>query len=840
MVGTPTITISISNSAILNNFSYQYNYDARRRMISKKLPGASPVYMVYDDRDRLVLSQDGNQRLINQWTFTKYDALNRPVSTGFYTATQTLSQMQAAVNSYYTGLSTNGGAWYESLIGKTAGNIEGYDNKSFPQVSDTTQYLTVNYYDDPTYILSAWGSNYNYTDDNLTSGTYTQLTAALVLSAVAGHPVGGKVKLLDGSNTWLKSITYYDDHYRVIQTISDNIKGKTDRVSNLYDFPGRLLASTITHQSLTHSPQTVARNFTYDQASRMLQTWHSVNGTTPVLLESNSYNEVGQKVTKSLYSTDAGSTFKQNVDQRYNIRGWLTSINNSSLTSDNGATNSDTTDLFGMNLNYDNAVSGLTNSGGAQYNGNISSLSFSTNLALGTIQQRGYAYTYDPMNRLMAATHKQYSTGWNSSSAFHENNLTYDLNGNILSLSRMDANGAAMDQLTYNYGVGNATGNKLMYVADAGNASAGFVDGNTTGNDYAYDSAGNMVTDKNKKIASIIYNYLNLPQQVTKTTGESIKYSYDATGRKQRQQVYDAGSLITKNTEYDGEFIYQGDTLQFINHEEGRIVMKGVSTPEYQYHLKDHLGNVRTTFTTQRNVDTPVATFETANQNVEQSQFLRMDDARTINATLFDHTRNGVTAYSERLSGSANEKTGIARSISVMPGDTINLTVYAKYVDPNNSNNTAALSQLLTQIIAGTASAGTVIDGASYSTNGITPFPYIGMAGEGNDNTTSGPKAYMNYITFDRNFVPILTDVTQTNFVRMSTAGKEDGTNLPNGNPHEKLTAQLIVKQAGYMYIWLSNEETSPVEVYFDDFYSATNKITGSAAGRFLSIRPLF
>jgi len=81
------------------------------------------------------------------------------------------------------------------------------------------------------------------------------------------------------------------------------------------------------------------------------------------------------------------------------------------------------------------------------------------------------------------------------------------------------------------------------------------------------------------------------------------------------------------------------------------------------------------------------------------------------NSALFDHTHNGTTSYSERLSGSANEKTGIARSISVMPGDTIKMEVYA-----SNSNNTAALTQLLAQIIAGTASAATVIDGANYAT----------------------------------------------------------------------------------------------------------------------------
>ena len=41
-------------------FSYQYNN--RGQVIEKKVPGVEPVSMVYDQRDRLVATQDGNQR----------------------------------------------------------------------------------------------------------------------------------------------------------------------------------------------------------------------------------------------------------------------------------------------------------------------------------------------------------------------------------------------------------------------------------------------------------------------------------------------------------------------------------------------------------------------------------------------------------------------------------------------------------------------------------------------------------------------------------------------------------------------------------------------------------
>jgi hypothetical protein len=93
---------------------------------------------------------------------------------------------------------------------------------------------------------------------------------------------------------------------------------------------------------------------------------------------------------------------------------------------------------------------------------------------------------------------------------------------------------------------------------------------------------------------------------------------YASTGKKK------------KTTEYDGDFIYQNDTLQFINHEEGRIVMTG-TTPEYQYHLKDHLGNVRLTFSTQLVPQPFTATFESSAQTAEAANFLNYPSGSGIN-----------------------------------------------------------------------------------------------------------------------------------------------------------------------------------------------------------------
>src|SRR5205085_2296191 len=164
-------------------------------------------------------------------------------------------------------------------------------------------------------------------------------------------------------------------------------------------------------------------------------------------------------------------------------------------------------DLFGMDLLYNETISGLGNS--AMYNGNISAMRWSNNLGLSDTKERGYKFDYDAMNRLTAATQKTYSTAtWNSSTAFRESELTYDLNGNIKTLLRTDDTGSLMDSLNYRYGYNQTASNMLLKVKDVGSPK-GFTDATSVDNDYAYDNNGNLTLDKNKNITSITYNHLN-------------------------------------------------------------------------------------------------------------------------------------------------------------------------------------------------------------------------------------------------------------------------------------------------------------------------------------------
>ncbi|MEJ0055077.1 MAG: RHS repeat-associated core domain-containing protein [Bacteroidota bacterium] len=102
-----------------------------------------------------------------------------------------------------------------------------------------------------------------------------------------------------------------------------------------------------------------------------------------------------------------------------------------------------------------------------------------------------------------------------------------------------------------------------------------------------------------------------------------------------------------------------------------------------------------------------------------------------------------------------------------------------------------------------------MVDGGSYAAStGSFNAGYPGLLSK-TDN--GAPKAYLNWLIFDKNYGFITGG-----FKQITTAAKEAGTDVA----HERVapSSDIAIAQAGYAYIYLSNEAASPVEVYFDDF----------------------
>jgi RHS repeat-associated protein len=123
-----------------------------------------------------------------------------------------------------------------------------------------------------------------------------------------------------------------------------------------------------------------------------------------------------------------------------------------------------------------------------------------------------------------------------------------------------------------------------LKVDDNSSETASFKD--VVGDDYEYWLDGSLKKDNNKEITQIDYNYLKLPEQITLTTGRWIKYEYDAGGTKLKKTL-----STGKYTDYEEDEIYEDGVLYQTSHDEGRIV-----NDEYEYNIKDHLGNLRVAF----------------------------------------------------------------------------------------------------------------------------------------------------------------------------------------------------------------------------------------------------
>lgn len=801
----------------IDRWCFQYKYDQYGRNTHKRIPGSGWVYMLYDRWDRLILQQDANQRKSNKWLFNKYDIHNRVIMTGFVTGYQENIQtsLMANLNRYET----------------PASNSIGYTNNCFPSHNES-MLQTITYYD--CYNFTAYPGWDNeglkftpFVADGLLNipaifnrGDITKVTDPVV----RGYATGSKVKVL-GQEKWLNSVTYYDRKYRIVQTISENQPGLVDIVSIQYnDLTGKPVKRRTTHHGSTVI--NVTEEYTYDQAQRLIRVHHQVNNQPKILLVQNSYNELGQLVERNFHSQD-GVKFLQSVDMRYNIQGWLTSINNSSLTND-AQLNDDTGDLFGMELQYHNPIS--INNGALTpiklYNGNVSSLKWKTDTRMTIPVEKIYGFGYDHLGRFKQAYFATLKNGtWTGDPGlFNERVNTYDRNGNIggsitpstgiIRSGLVNVDKADIDNLLYRY-----NGNRLMHVKDNAISNVGFKDKpgvDVSLDEYTYDDNGNLVEDFNKSVTRITYNHLNLPEVIEITRVEMspnridrIEYNYDATGRKLTRKVWLGGQKVWE-TSYVGSLQYDNGKVSFFETPEGRAVWTG-SGFEYEYFLKDHQNNVRVVYGQMKETKSYKATMELSLETKEKGQygFRNISEARVVgnNFTPAGEANIPVTLYSARCNGFADGTVssypvGPAKTLKVSAGDVIYTEVFARYNQVKTLPNTVTASVLAASVA---------------SAFGITKIENPVLWQEINANaplvssrlspSTVIPKAYLALLYFDINNV----------FKRAAVSGITESAY----RSFEKLTLSFTPDVEGHVFIYVVNEANSSalLDVYFDDLY---------------------
>ncbi|SHI64887.1 DUF6443 domain-containing protein [Flavobacterium terrae] len=558
----------------LNGLCYQYKYDYRNRLVAKKLPGKQWEFIVYDKLDRPVAtgpafspSGDATSGVL----ITEYDVFGRVTQTGW----KAMSIDE-----------TSRGSWQNNINSGTN-----------PFVLGTTDILTKNFYD-----------NYSF-NPNLSVGTP-------YATNVKGLQTGSWVKVLDPNNPNASELSYtlYDYKYRPIVTHTNNYLGGYTHTINTLDWAGKTLQTQTTHKRVNSDTEIkVTDTFEYTPEDRLSLHKQQINNLPEQLIAKNTYDELGQLTSKNVGGNDVTGTLGlQKVDYNYNIRGWLTAINDVANLSK--GTNLELNDLFAFKIGYNthNTIGTNDIEPWLLYNGNIAETYWRTN---SDNVIRKYNYKYDALNRLLDAQYikPEVSSAYNS----YRELLSYDKNGNINYLSRngdQDSDGSlpenTIDELNYTYDP--IKKNQLIKVIDYSFNPQGFRDDsdgvNDPDDDYEYDANGNLTKDDNKGITKIFYNHLNLPTKIdfTSVSNQKIEYIYNALGQKVQKKVYDLiyngttfvpGSNVTQYL--NGGFQYRDNVLQFFPHAEGYVnntVVNGANNYNYVFNYTDHLGNIRVSY----------------------------------------------------------------------------------------------------------------------------------------------------------------------------------------------------------------------------------------------------
>ena len=860
IVGTWSI-----NTTQKNEYCFLYGYDSRHHMDFNKVPGAQEIYMIYDGRDRLVMTQDGKMRAANQWLVTLYDDLNRPVQTGLVAnssiGSKSFLSHEAAANAASTypfnqwNIPASG---YEML---TQNGYDSYDSIPAGSPSGTLD------------ITNITATNF-FTTYNAAPDYAQQISQSLNIS---GLPTWSKVKVLNSvPANYLYTVNIFDDKGRLIQVKSTNYTSTSsttgiDVLTTQYDFSEKIIRTHLSHQKSgtnSHTYYVLTKN-SYDHCGRILSISKRANidggsNTTDKVILKSSYDEIGE-LKKKIYGASLDS-----MTYDYNIRGWLLGGNRAFAKDTASSTN-----YFGFELAYDNTaliINGLSKSyTAAQYNGNIAGMLWKSN---GDDQVRKYDFVYDAVNRLTSANFTQL-TNQNFSTAagldFSTTGLTYDANGNILTMVQKGwklTGSVTIDSLKYNY---LTNSNRLQNVLDLKNDTASKLGDfksstaymaalggtkSSSATDYSWDVNGNMTSDRNKDIGTgagdgITYNFLNLPQSIWFKGKGRIDYVYDAVGNKLIKTVIDSTITPVKlTTTLYMMGIYQNDTLQFIGHEAGRMrPVIGTQAPfVYDYFIKDHLGNVRMTLTEEQKQDVyPAATLEGSQVSTDKSmlnwekQFYTIDNTKITGigsitgfptasnypnnngnppansiasgAYPVGYTVNDVATNSVmyKVNGNTN-KTGLGFVVRVMAGDHINIFGKSYYYAPggNFGNSTAplVLSDILNAFVGSPSSpAGSKgLSETNMESLNSGSFTIPSSLYHGSDGVTSStPKAYINYIFFD----------DQMRYAGKSGFSQVGSTGVIKNHWNDASMQNIAVPKNGYLYVYVSNE--SPVDVYFDN-----------------------
>ncbi|MEM7161704.1 MAG: hypothetical protein AAF487_04615 [Bacteroidota bacterium] len=509
----------------------KYKYNNLGQLVFQTTPDGGNSYFWYDDLGRLRLSQNDQQRVDDQFSYSIYDNLGRLIEVGEYSD---LDQ-----NMTFTNLTET----FDPVLHTTlTDEVENAISNPYWPLNYTNEVVKTDY-----------SKAYNYAG-------FEQTFLQNRVSRTVNYGQAGN------SEDDIRTYYSYDPHGnvdRLLQVIP-GIGSKYLRY--VYDLvSGNVLE---VHYQEGEVDQLIHR-YEYDADNRITSVLTSKDGVIWDRDAQYTYYRHGP-----LKRTQLGEDLVQGTDYTYTIHGWLKAINNvnmdvsSDLSQDGLVVKDFARDAFAMTLNYftgdyssasspldytSQQASELYANSTDLFNGNISSWQNnmfvpngqgSGTLVDGIDNHSANSYRYDELNRILTSEFRlaQGATGWQTGNDYASGYI-YDRNGNILSLHRnaYAASGELiMDEMDYTYTEMDQFGhanNRLSQVQDHA-TTVSFDDIEDGVTNFIYDEIGNLISDihaaDQEGIQNIEWTVSGKIKSIDNlaATDSDLEFIYDATGNR--------------------------------------------------------------------------------------------------------------------------------------------------------------------------------------------------------------------------------------------------------------------------------------------------------------------
>ncbi|MBQ9077161.1 MAG: hypothetical protein IJY31_04895 [Muribaculaceae bacterium] len=559
-----------SNDDLLERLCHSFRYDVFHRLTMLRRPGSEPEYYVYDKLDRVIFSQDGNQRLTGTWSVNKY-------TRDFHLAVEGYAVMEGATRE------TLQQQWgHRMLIESPSPASEA--GLLYTDTCGISGFIPMKayFYNDYSHWRWALPHDSGYPADTPPS------SRGLLTGTATKH--GG---------TCMVTALVYDRRRRVIAESSRDYWMESHGHERYYDYSFRgVLQRMKTAVSIYAGGEAVERHtaeweYTRDRGDRITRATLSIDGGIPCVAWSGTYDAIGRLCS---YTPGDGlpvaSGIPGTVTYSYDTGGRVTMIESP---------------WFSQELYYTTNPNDST--AAVSYSGSLNAATERTSTPSSPVSspamtETAMSYRYDALGRLLSATDTRSGGGFGES-------FGYDRNGNILELTRSFSGTTVQDAAIVRHG------NRIRSVYDVSDDSrTGEVPQFPSG-DYPhaveYDANGNRTLDRLRGIDNV--NYMprtNRPTSVTMSDGSRLRWEYHGDGELYRYVTTSAPIIYIASIKENGDTVWRsrsvtdiythiGDFVRINNdrwrlyHEAGHSdITVSDGAVSHRYYIRDRLGSTRT------------------------------------------------------------------------------------------------------------------------------------------------------------------------------------------------------------------------------------------------------